>query len=243
MATTHYGLYQPTGNDYVNPLIQDLANWNAIDTAMYNNACNSIPTATETKSGTVHALVRSNADARFFVFTATADYELGDTFTVDGTQVTAKMTDGTNLQEGAYVINASVLCCLVGTLLTVFVANGIVATSANSLKLGGELPSYYGTAQDVQTATTTANAASLLVNSLNNQLTTLIEGTLVAGQTTLTLTDVRILSTSIIDVYYEVGTGVETEPISYESITVYNGSVILTFAEREANLKVGIRVM
>lgn len=243
MATTHYGLYQPTGNDLVNPLIQDLANWNAIDTAMYNNACNSIPTATELKSGTVHALTRSNADARMFVFTATADYELGDTFTVDGVQVTALMTDGTALQEGCYVINANVLACLVGTVLTLYVANGEVATANNALKLGGELPAHYGTAQDVQTAMTTANAASLLVNNLNSQLTGLITGTLVAGQTSITLSDVRILSTSIIDPYFEVASGTETEPISFETITVYNGSVVMTFAEREDNIRVGIRVL
>lgn len=81
------------------------------------------------------------------------------------------------------------------------------------------------------------------VEEINNNLTSLITGTLVAGQTTLTISNSKIKSDSIIDPYFEVGSGIATEPISYETMTVNNGSVVFTFEERETNLKVGIRVL
>lgn len=80
-------------------------------------------------------------------------------------------------------------------------------------------------------------------SQIDNMLKSLITGTLVAGQTTLTISNSKIKSDSIIDVYYNVGSGVETEAVSYETIKVNNGSVVLTFEERETNLTVGIRVL
>lgn len=242
-TSDNYGLNLVEGTDLVNPLVQDVPNYETIDEVMYENACNSIPLATELKSGTVHALTRSNPDASMFRFIATSKYEEGDTFTVDGVQVSGLLTDGTTLSDGAYVINANVLCCLVGTVLTLFTVPGAIQTAQNALKLGGELPSYYGKASDVQTATNTANAAGTLATDLNNKISNLIQGTLVAGQTSLTLTDTRILTSSIIDPYFWATAGVPTEPISFNSITVNNGSVVMEFDSMDSNINVAIRVL
>lgn len=242
-SSNHYNLNLVEGSDLVNPLVQDVPNYEAIDEQMYDNAIASIGLATELKSGTVHALTRINPDAPMFRFVATSRYDEGDTFTVDGIQVSGLLTDGTTLSDGAYAINANVLCCLVGSVLTLFTVPGAIQTAQNALKLGGELPAYYGKAIDVQTALTTANAAGTLATNLSGQLTNLIESTLTAGSTDLTITDSRILTTSIIDVYYWADGGVETPAISYASITVNNGSIFLTFDALETNLRVGIRVM
>lgn len=169
--TDNYELNLPEGSDLVNLLTDYNPNFETIDAEMKGNSIASIGTATELKSGTVHAITRANPDAAMFRFVATADWVAGDTVTVDTVQVTALLPNGEALGSGSYVINSNVLCCLVGTLLTVFVPQGTISTADNALKLGGELPEYYGTASDVQTATNVANAASLLVNQLNSNLT------------------------------------------------------------------------
>lgn len=63
----------------------------------------------------------------------------------------------------------------------------------------------------------------------------LVTGTLVAGQTTVTLSNVAILASSYIDVYTADGT-------PYTSVTQNVGSVVLTFEEQVANLAVAVVV-
>lgn len=116
--TTHYNLNLPEGTDIVNPLIQDNPNYSSIDNAMYDNKLRVIGTATELTTGTVHAITRADTDIPVFRFVATSDFNAGDTFTVDGVSVTAKLPDGTNPKNKAYRINYSVLAILDGTLLT-----------------------------------------------------------------------------------------------------------------------------
>lgn len=241
-TSEYYDLNLVEGTDLVNPLIQDVPNYEKIDEQMYLNSIATIGQAVELKSGTVHAITRENPDASMFRFVATSRYDEGDTFTVDGVQVTGLLTDGTTLADGAYAINANVLCCLVGTVLTLYTVAGAIQTAENALKLGGELPAYYGKASDVTTALNTANASATLSSDLSNKLTSLIQGTLVAGQTSITLTDSRILANSIIDAYYLASAGVSVEPVSYTSITVNNGSVTMEFDEMDSNLTVAIRV-
>lgn len=171
-TTEHYELNLAEGTDTVNPLVIDVPNYETIDEAMYTNYLGTVGLATELLSGSVHALTREGSTP-MFRFTATANWTAGDTVTVDGTQVTAKLPTGAALGTGAYVINSEVLCCLQGTLLTFYVPAGSVTTADDSLKLGGELPEYYGTASAVQTATNVANAASLLVDQLSSNLTEL----------------------------------------------------------------------
>lgn len=63
-----------------------------------------------------------------------------------------------------------------------------------------------------------------------------VSGTLLAGSTTLTLSDASILTTSTIDVF------VDTWGISPESVVVAAGSVTLTFEAQESDLGVKVRV-
>lgn len=172
-SSTYYGLNLAEGSDIVNPLIIDVPNYEKIDEVMHDNATASVGLATELLTGTVHALVRSNDETAVFRFIATANFTAGDTFTVDGVQVTALLPTGEPLGTGAYVINANVLCILTGTLLTMYVPSGAVAVAEDSNKLGGELPSYYGTASDVNQANLVAQAAGTLANQVNSNLTDL----------------------------------------------------------------------
>ena len=127
--TPHYNLNLPEGTDIVNPLVQDNPNYSAIDTAMYANKLRVIGTATELASGTVHALTRSDTDINAFKFVATADFNTGDTFTVDGVSVTARRADGATLKNKAYVINSTVFCILDGTILNFIGLDGVVDAS------------------------------------------------------------------------------------------------------------------
>lgn len=159
LTSTHYNLNIVEGTDLVNPLTVDNPNYQAIDTAMYENSLRSVPVATELKSGTVHAITRTNTNAPMFRFVATSDFVAGETFTVDGTQVTAYTTDSQPLTSNSYRIGVTVLACLVGTIMTVFVSSGSVTTARNAERLGGELPAYYGTRTDVASAVNTAQSA------------------------------------------------------------------------------------
>ena len=148
--TQNFNLIMAEGSDAVNPLTQIFPNFQTIDTVMKANQDAGVTTAVETKSGTNHAIVRTHANG-VFRFVATSNFATGDTFTVDGQSVTATLPDGTSLQDGAFVINASVLCVLVGTSLTVF-AFKISAVASDSAKLGGELPAHYAKQSDMEQA-------------------------------------------------------------------------------------------
>lgn len=169
--TTNYDLILVEGSDKVNPLTQVNPNFETIDAEMKKNKDAGVSTATELLTGSIHGLQRANADASMFRFTATSNYTAGDTFTVDGIQVTALTPTGEALGNGAYIIGSEVLCCLKGTLLTMFLSGGTVTTADNALKLGGQEPEYYGTAADVSQAQSTASAAGVLANSVQTQVT------------------------------------------------------------------------
>ncbi|MBQ0141407.1 MAG: hypothetical protein KBT06_01190 [Prevotellaceae bacterium] len=173
--TTNYDLILVEGSDKVNPLTQVNPNFEVIDAEMKKNKDAGVSTATELLTGSIHGLQRVNADASMFRFTATSNYTAGDTFTVDGIQVTALTPTGEALGDGAYIIGSEVLCCLKGTLLTMFLSGGTVTTADNALKLGGEDPEYYGKATDVAQAQSTASAAGVLANSVQTQVTELKE--------------------------------------------------------------------
>lgn len=145
--STHFNLNLVTGSDKVNPLTVDRPNYETIDEQMYKNQTAAISEATELKSGTVHAITCLTEGAVFFRFTATSDYAAGDTFTYNGSPVSAVLPDGSGLQAGVFKINGTVLCSIVGTLLTVYsiTASGI---ASDSEKLGGQLPEYYAKATD-----------------------------------------------------------------------------------------------
>lgn len=134
--TTYYDLNIVEGTDIVNPLIVDNPNYNKIDEVMHDNAVSGVTLATEIASATVHAITRENSECSVIRFIATSAWKAGDTITVDGVPVTALLPSGETLPNGAYVINANVLCILTGTNLTVY-AERKKTDSANEIAYNG----------------------------------------------------------------------------------------------------------
>ena len=131
-TTTNYNLNIVEGTDVVNPLVQFNPNFTTIDGAMKANADASVSAATCIKSGTNHAVTRSNTDASVFKFTATGDWETGDTMTVDSTPVSVYTPNGTAPLTGAYVINTDVIASINGTRVVLYTAN-TKATSIDAI--------------------------------------------------------------------------------------------------------------
>lgn len=169
-STTNFGLQTYESDDIVNVMTVDKGNMETIDTQMKSNQLSGVGDATELLSGTVHAITRSVADCPMFRFTATSNYTAGDTFVVDGTQVTALLPSGESLGSGSYIIGSEVLCALRDTLMTVYVSSGVVSVAQDSEKLGGELPEYYATATAATEAQATATAAGVLAQSNTQQI-------------------------------------------------------------------------
>ena len=119
-TTTNYGLLKPESTDSYNHMIYDNPNMDTIDAAMKANADAAVTTASCIKSGTVHTITRSNTGANMFKFTATGDWNTGDTMIVDGVTVTPYLSTGEALLDGAFIINTEVLACISGTRVTVY---------------------------------------------------------------------------------------------------------------------------
>ena len=119
-TTTYYNLNIVEGTDIVNPLTVDNPNYEKIDETMHNNAVSGVTLATEIANATVHAITRENSECAVIRFIATSEWKAGDTATVDGVPVTALLPSGETLPDGAYGINANVLCILTGTNLTIY---------------------------------------------------------------------------------------------------------------------------
>lgn len=177
-TTTNYGLKVYEGTDKFNPLTVENYNTEQIDEKMKANEDAGIGTATEIKGGIVHAITRANGDIPMFRFTATSNYESGDAFTVDGVNVTALTSTGETLDDGAYVIGAEVLCCLVGTRLTVFVGQTSISHASDSDKLGNQLPSYYAQTSWIgalaELITTAKNNLVSAINELATSVASLV---------------------------------------------------------------------
>ena len=147
-TTTYYDLNIVEGSDIVNPLIVDNPNYAKIDEVMHDNAVAGVTLATEIANATVHAITRENSDCAVIRFIATSRWKAGDTATVDGVPVTALLPSGETLPDGAYVINANVLCILTGTNLTVYVGGKNVENASeipyNNTNVGAELTKLNG---------------------------------------------------------------------------------------------------
>lgn len=80
-------------------------------------------------------------------------------------------------------------------------------------------------------------ASKNVVGAVNELKGTELTATLLAGQTTVTISNAAILTTSTIDIY------VDKYGISPEDVTVTAGQIVLTFAEQasDLNIKVVIR--
>lgn len=168
--TTNYQLTKVEGTDLFNPLTQVNPNWDKIDTAMKANQNGGVSSATHNKSGTLHALVRAVAGVPIIRFTATGDFRTGDTFTVDGQNVTARLPDGTSLPDYAFRINSNIIAIQAGGVLT-------IVTNGASVDLEGYMKTsdYVGSgatgkvhAAEVADAATSATSANNAAN-LNGQ--------------------------------------------------------------------------
>lgn len=192
-ATNNFNLNLVEGSDVVNLLTQMNPNTIAIDEQMAKNRNNGVQTATELLSGTIHAITRSVPDASMIRFTAVSRFTAGDTFTVDGVQVSALLPSGEQLPDGAFVIGSEVLCVLKGTLLTVFTTVGKVSKTEDSDKLGGNLPEYYATKEEVTNALSVGTSAGEVAESTRQNLQDVIaslgtQATFSLSGTTLTIT-------------------------------------------------------
>lgn len=166
--TTNYELNIAEGSDRYNHLTIDNPNYEKIDTTMKENEDSAVQTATELKSGTVHAITRNKPNASMFRFVATSDFTSGETFTVDGQQVTALLPNGATLGTGAYHINANVLCCLVGTNMTVYTVG--TAENIDATTLGGHGVDYFATADGLNDAKQIAESAQIVANDTNKKI-------------------------------------------------------------------------
>lgn len=171
--TDNFNLIVVEGSDNVNLLTQMNPNTEIIDEQMFKNQNSGVQTATELLNGTVHAITRKVSDASVIRFTAVSRFTTGDTFTVDGVQVSALLPSGEQLPDGAYIIGSEVLCILKGTLLTVYCNN---TTAKNSEKLGGELPSYYATKSNLDYVSNVADSASSLSENNRQDVDMILNG-------------------------------------------------------------------
>lgn len=166
--TNNYNLTLREANDYFNPMLPTNENMEKIDEQMKANDDHAVTTATELVTGTVHALTRLNTDCAVFRFTATSNYEAGHTFTVDGVQVTALLTNGTTIPTGAYIIGSEVLCVLKGTLLTIMASGASLALDSN--KLDGHTADYYAKNSELTDVRELATQNGKKITTLNNSL-------------------------------------------------------------------------
>ena len=145
-TTTNYGLNISEGTDLVNPLTDIFPNFETLDSDLKDVSDSAVGSATELLTGTVHALTRADSDRDIFTFTATSNFEAGETFTLDGVQVTALTPDGQTLSTGCYIIGSEVLCAVKGTLVTFYVNP---SKALDSDKLDGHDSSYFATDSDL----------------------------------------------------------------------------------------------
>lgn len=188
--TSNYDLIVVEGSDKVNLLTQMNPNTEKIDEVMKTNEKSGVQVATELLSGTVHAITRTVKSASMFKFTAISNYTSGDTFTVDGMQVTALLTSGEALGTGAYIIGSEVLCSLKDTLLTVYTQGGTVKIAEDSEKLGGNLPEYYAKQVDLDNVKNIAENASSLSRRNSENINIINQNLNLLTPSELTLNDI-----------------------------------------------------
>lgn len=102
--------------------------------------CTCILECNYAKSGTVHALTTLNTMSENIKFFATAAFNKGDTFTFNGTAVTAQTTDGQSLGKNFFKANAIVECRRRGNTLYFASSNKSIVddTTGSAYHLGME---------------------------------------------------------------------------------------------------------
>ncbi len=116
---------------------------------------NGVSVYSHNKSGTVHDLSGSGDNIKFI---ATAQFDDGDTITVNGSPVTAKTQNGQSLRSGAWAAGVTVVCWLNGSELT-------FAPTMPSVKYGSavEIKSY--TSQDNPYTTPSAGWVTVIAST------------------------------------------------------------------------------
>ena len=147
--TPNYNLMLVEGTDVVNPLTQLNPNISDIDSQMKAIADATVARATCAKTGTNHAVTTTNSDAAMQRFTATGNWETGDTMTIDGVSVSVYLPDGTAPQTGCFVINSEVIIAINGTRVTLYAAPAL-SQSASDISYDNTLSGL--SASDVQDA-------------------------------------------------------------------------------------------
>lgn len=163
--TEFFNLIEYEGSDLFNPLSVENVNAQRIDAALKQVQNLGVGLATEVVSGTVHALTRQQPDNKVFYFVATGNWQVGDTVTVDGVQVSCKTPAGVTPPAGAWVINSAILGVLQGTLLTVYVTAAAEAGEIDADTLQGHPADYFATAAalDAKANKSTGSSVQLTV--------------------------------------------------------------------------------
>lgn len=222
--TPNFGMNIPDSTDVVNLLTQCYPNFTLLDGALETIRESGITTASETKSGTVHQLVRSDSHCNVIRFTATSNFVTGDSFTVDGAPVTGVAVNGTALQTGDFVINSNVLCILVGSVLTIFAGGSAALPEASDVdydNTGSGL-----TATNVQDA---IDEISGEVDALKDTVGTELDASLSAGATSVTFTDAAITATAKLLLFFD------DVFIPFTGVTAGAGTVTYNFDALGAN--------
>ena len=229
-TTTNYGYTVITGSDSPVNIQNDIApNFTAIDGDLKDVSDAAITVAIHTVAGSVHQLVRDDADRNVLYFVATGDMVAGDTFTVDGVSVTVRLVNGETLATGSFKINNNVFGILVGTVLNLFVPGATATASGTTYdNTGSGL-----TATDVQDAIDEVNSD---LEALAENVETKVTGIITAGATTITLSNAKIHTTSFIDVYFW------DVVLAPTGVTVAEGSVTITIPAQATNTNVAVRV-
>jgi hypothetical protein len=172
LKTDNYELNIAQGTDIVNPLVMDNPNYQKIDKVLKDNEIRGIGTATELKTGSIHAITVP-AQYTTFKFVATSDFVTGDTFTLNGKQVTGYTTNQQPLTTNAYRIGATVLCSYIEQTSTITLYTISLAGKAeDSDKLEGHPASYFAvrgnTNQTLEAVNSTATARGTLAQTAND---------------------------------------------------------------------------
>lgn len=117
--------------------------------------------------------------------------------------------------------------------ITYFISDGSSVTGeASSIHYDNSETQLTGT--NVQDA---LDEATLRVSAIEHTLSTLLTGTITAGDTSVTITDSSILTTSIIDIYFQ------DKLLAPTAVTVSEGSIVVEIDAQDTDTVVGVRVL
>lgn len=238
-TTTNYNYNLVESTDTANIPVQISPNFTAIDSDLKDVSDAALTIAVDTYASNTHALVRNDSDRNVFYFVAPSNYVAGDTFTLDGVVINAVSVSGEALTDNAFRVNSIVPCYVFGQTLTLVVDKAVTIPTPTAASTSYDNTTSGLLATNVQDA---LDEIDDIVDSIEESNTQLITGTLPAGSTTLTLSSPRIKTTSIIDVWQDVGSGASVDIVAPTAIEVNAGSVTLTFDALSANAIFGIRV-